>query len=75
MVDVKDDGPGIDAALRERIFQPFYTSKATGKGTGLGLYISRTLVTEMGGTIIALPSTPRGTIMRVTLPRARPGHL
>jgi signal transduction histidine kinase len=74
MVDVKDDGPGIDAALRERIFQPFFTTKAAGKGTGLGLYISRTLVTEMGGTITALPVAPRGTIMRVTLPRARAGH-
>ncbi len=74
MVDVKDDGPGIDAALRERIFQPFFTTKPAGKGTGLGLYISRTLVTEMGGTIMALPSTPHGTIMRVTLPRARAGQ-
>jgi signal transduction histidine kinase len=70
-VAVQDDGSGIDPALRKRLFEPFVTTKPPGEGTGLGLYISRTLVNEMGGTIESLPATPRGTIMRVTLPRAR----
>jgi PAS domain S-box-containing protein len=71
-VAVKDDGKGIDQELKNKLFEPFVTTKAAGEGTGLGLYISRMLVDEMGGSIEAIPATPRGTIMRVKLPRARP---
>jgi PAS domain S-box-containing protein len=71
-VVVQDDGSGIDPAVSKTLFEPFVTTKPPGEGTGLGLYISRTLVTEMGGSIETLPAAPRGTIMRVTLPRARP---
>lgn len=50
-VDVWDSGPGVAPELRERLFQPFFTTKPEGRGTGLGLYIARRLVEEMGGTV------------------------
>lgn len=46
---VFDDGPGVDASMRERLFEPFVTSKAD--GTGLGLSISRSIVAAMGGSL------------------------
>ncbi|MBN1557708.1 MAG: PAS domain S-box protein [Lentisphaerae bacterium] len=48
-VTVEDDGPGIPAQARERIFDPFYTTKPQGQGTGLGLAISRKIVQNQGG--------------------------
>ena len=48
---VEDDGPGIPADLLERIFQPFLTTKAVGKGTGLGLAVSREYVERAGGKL------------------------
>ena len=50
-VEIEDDGPGIDPALRERLFEPFVTSKPAGRGTGLGLPISRRIVQECGGSL------------------------
>lgn len=67
---VEDDGPGISAEARAKIFQPFYTTKAT--GTGLGLAIVARRLAEMGGTL-ACESPVRngkGTRFRVTLPLA-----
>jgi two-component system sensor histidine kinase HydH len=67
---VEDDGPGISAEARSKIFQPFYTTKAT--GTGLGLAIVARRLVEMGGTL-ACESPVRngkGTRFRVTLPLA-----
>jgi two-component system C4-dicarboxylate transport sensor histidine kinase DctB len=46
-----DSGPGVPEADRQRLFEPFYTTKAEGQGTGLGLFIARRLVEELGGTI------------------------
>jgi signal transduction histidine kinase len=69
-INVQDDGPGISADLRARIFQPFFTTKAT--GTGLGLAIVARRIAEMGGTI-ACESPLRngaGTRFRLTVPRA-----
>jgi two-component system NtrC family sensor kinase len=67
-IDFEDDGPGIDPALRDRLFEPFVTSKPAGRGTGLGLPISRRIVQEAGGTL-DLVSEPgrKGTCFRVTL--------
>ena len=66
-VRIRDNGPGMDDATRERAFHPFFTSKAN--GTGLGLAISRKLVDAHGGAI-ELSSAPRaGTEFVVTLPR------
>jgi signal transduction histidine kinase len=67
-IDVEDDGPGIDPALRDRLFEPFVTSKPAGRGTGLGLAISRRIVQESGGTLDLVSEPGRaGTCFRVTL--------
>jgi signal transduction histidine kinase len=67
-IDVEDDGPGIDPALRDRLFEPFVTSKPAGRGTGLGLPISRRIVQESGGSLDLLTEPGRaGTCFRVTL--------
>ena len=65
-VRVRDDGPGISAGIRPRLFQPFATTKAD--GTGLGLAISRRIVSGHRGTI-AFDTSPSGTTFRVWLPR------
>lgn len=69
LVTVSDNGPGVPAAMRERIFEPFFTSKAPGQGTGLGLSLSYGLVREAGGTLSLLP-TERGASFRIDLPEA-----
>jgi C4-dicarboxylate-specific signal transduction histidine kinase len=57
LLKVKDSGLGIPAEIREKIFQPFYTTKEVGKGTGLGLSISKSLMNEMGGDLYLSPDT------------------
>ena len=64
---VRDNGPGIDAEARERLFDPFYTSKAA--GTGLGLAITKKLVEAHGGAIEVCAQPGRGAEFLVTLPR------
>ncbi len=69
-IRVEDDGPGITPEMRAKIFQPFFTTKAT--GTGLGLSIVARRVSEMGGTISCESPIERGrgTRFRVMLPLA-----
>ena len=69
-VTVCDTGPGVPDEVRERLFEPFYTTKPPGKGTGLGLHISHNVVARHGGRI-EVESSPAGTCFEVTLP-ARP---
>jgi signal transduction histidine kinase len=64
-LEVEDNGPGFDAALKDKLFEPYFTTK-TG-GTGLGLAIVRRIVTEHGGRIGAA-STERGALFTVELP-------
>lgn len=68
-IDVGDEGPGISMDAREHIFQPFYTTKAAGTGTGLGLPTSRRIVQTHGGTLELLGTGPEGTTFRIELPR------
>lgn len=70
LLKVSDSGPGIPAAGRERVFLPFFTTKAT--GTGLGLPVVRKIITRMGGTIELLPpdhpsNVLRGAVFRIVL--------
>ena len=64
---LQDDGPGVDPALRDRLFDPFVTGRAG--GTGLGLAISRRIVERQGGALVNLPSE-RGARFELRLPLA-----
>ncbi|WP_210502804.1 ATP-binding protein [Nocardioides xinjiangensis] len=68
VVEIEDSGPGMPADVQARAFEPFYTTKDVGKGTGLGLDISRRIVVERHSGDIAIESRPGRTVMRVTLP-------
>jgi two-component system NtrC family sensor kinase len=65
-----DDGPGVPAADRARVFDPFYTTKEPGAGTGLGLAVCKHLVTGFGGGIDVGDAPGRGARFRVLLPVA-----
>lgn len=66
---VVDDGSGVPASQRERIFEPFYSTKEL--GTGLGLAIVRRFVDEAGGTIVCEANQPRGAVFRLRLTAAQ----
>ena len=68
LVEIADDGPGIPDEVRERIFEPFYTTKGVGKGTGLGLDISYRVVVEDHKGDIRVLSKPGDTRFQVRLP-------
>ena len=71
-VEVRDSGAGMDAETLDRIFQPFFTTKA--KGMGLGLSISRTIVESHGGMLSAQSAPGRGSTFRIELPARPPRH-
>jgi len=68
---VEDDGPGVALAVRERLFEPFVTTKEVGKGTGLGLAVCRGLVEAVGGSIVLDVAFTRGARFVVDLPGTR----
>ena len=70
LVTVSDTGPGLPPASLARIFEAFYTTKAS--GLGMGLSISRSIVEAHGGRLWATANTPRGTTFQFAVP-VRPG--
>jgi signal transduction histidine kinase len=71
-IRVRDNGTGIAPELRDKLFQPFFTTKPTGEGTGLGLSISYDIVTQQhGGTITVDSRAGEFTEFTIRLPRAR----
>jgi signal transduction histidine kinase len=66
-VEVVDDGPGVPREAQSRIFEPFYTTKEVGAGTGLGLDIVRRVVAGYGGEV-SVESKPGETRFTVRLP-------
>jgi signal transduction histidine kinase len=73
-LEVEDDGPGVDTSIRDRLFEPFVTTKDVGEGTGLGLAVCRGLVESAGGEIDLDPSYTGGARFFVVLP-APPGPI
>ncbi|HPE57497.1 MAG TPA: ATP-binding protein [Bacteroidales bacterium] len=74
-IRVKDNGPGIPAEIKDKIFQPFFTTKPTGQGTGLGLSMSYDIITKgHGGEITVESQAGEGTEFIVTLPLSLPNQ-
>jgi len=67
---VSDSGPGIPDAVLPRIFDPFFTTKPAGVGTGLGLFVCRSLVEAAGGTISVASQPGHGTTFTLSIPAA-----
>jgi signal transduction histidine kinase len=71
-LSVSDDGPGVPAALADRIFEPFFSTKTAQDGTGLGLSLSRAIVEAHGGKLTLERSATPGATFILHLPPARP---
>jgi len=69
-LDVSDSGPGIPPAQQKQIFEPFFSTKEPGRGTGLGLFISAQIVRDHQGRIEVQSEEGRGSRFRVVLPGA-----
>jgi signal transduction histidine kinase len=67
VVSVTDCGPGVPPELQSRIFEPFFSTKPRGEGTGLGLHICQQIIAKHGGAI-QLDSVPGRTTFNVRLP-------
>lgn len=67
IIDVVDEGPGVDASLRPRLFEPFCRDSSTSEGCGLGLHLTREIMRAHGGDVRLLP-TERGAKFRLEFP-------
>lgn len=68
IISIQDNGKGIPEKLKDKIFQPFFTTKPTGQGTGLGLSLSYDIVKKHGGEIQVKSKEGEGTEIRIVLP-------
>ncbi|MEO6254241.1 MAG: HAMP domain-containing sensor histidine kinase, partial [Ferruginibacter sp.] len=69
LISVRDNGPGIPQKVLDKIFQPFFTTKPTGQGTGLGLSLSYDIVTKgHGGELKVETKENEGTTFIIILP-------
>ncbi len=73
LVEVEDDGPGVPAELRNKIFDVFFTTKRDYQGKGLGLSVAHRIALEHNGTLTVHPASGRGSLFRLTLPACRLG--
>ena len=68
LIEISDNGPGIAAVDLEKIFDPFYTTKDVGKGSGLGLAVTREIIAKHGGEITVESEPGQGAIFSIRLP-------
>lgn len=67
-IKVEDNGNGMPEHIKEKVFQPFFTTKPTGKGTGLGLSLSYDIVNAHGGELKVKSTEGEGTEFKIILP-------
>jgi signal transduction histidine kinase len=67
-ISISDNGQGIPSEIKDKIFQPFFTTKPTGQGTGLGLSLSYDIVKAHGGELVVESEEGEGTEFKITLP-------
>lgn len=67
-INVEDNGPGMDQKTLEKIFDPLFTTKETGQGTGLGLFVVKHIIDEYQGSIEVVSEKGKGTVFRVYFP-------
>jgi two-component system NtrC family sensor kinase len=70
VIRIADTGVGVESAALPRIFDPWFTTKASGHGTGLGLSVTRDVIARSGGTITVSSVPGQGTVFTITLPAA-----
>jgi signal transduction histidine kinase len=71
VIEVEDNGCGMDEPTQNRLFDPFFTTKPSTEGTGLGLYVSNNLIEALGGRIEVESAPGEGSVFRVILPNVR----
>ena len=71
VIEVEDNGRGMDEKTKSRLFTPFFTTKPTGEGIGLGLYVSNNLIEGLGGRIEVESEPEKGSTFRVILPNVQ----
>jgi len=69
VITVSDTGQGIPRENLDKIFEPFFSTKSPGQGTGLGLFVSRGIVEKLGGTLEVASKIGQGTSLRIRLPK------
>ncbi|MCK5695455.1 MAG: hypothetical protein KAH62_02440 [Desulfobacula sp.] len=68
-IEIEDNGPGMNDIIARQIFEPFFTTKAVGVGTGLGLWVSYSIIHEHHQGSIIVESTPgQGSCFKILLP-------
>ncbi|HPR39124.1 MAG TPA: response regulator [Spirochaetota bacterium] len=74
IVEIKDTGVGMDSETRERIFEPFFTVKKKESGTGLGLSMAYSIISQLGGYIEIESEPGRGSLFRIFIPEVKESH-
>ncbi len=74
LVEVADEGPGVPEAVRQRLFEPFVTTKGPGRGSGLGLDSARRIVERRHGGALTFTTSPQGSVFTARLPLRAPAQ-
>ncbi|WP_052263264.1 sensor histidine kinase [Geobacter pickeringii] len=75
LIEVRDNGCGIPPEFVDKVYEPYFTSKPEGKGTGIGLYMSKLIVEESMGGRISFVSSAEGTVFRIELAASAAGEV